>query len=155
MSSLNVYVAQREDKDKVDLLVNSYSGEIPYNSERTKKYLDEMLEDGRIFLGEFSGELIGGIAGLNQPCMFQEQNMFMVMFFTMLPAYKFLTKHFIESVEDRLSQSCSMITFGVPASHLDEHSERLSRFFMLLGYKELETQFYKNLGDKDVKGKDS
>lgn len=153
-TTLRVFSATDKDKDKIEFLSDSYNGAIPYNSERAKKYLDSMMKDGRVILGEFNGELIGGIAGVRQPCMFQEKNMFMVMFFTMLPSYKFMTKRFVEAVEEVLSYNCSMITFGVPSIHLDEHSDRLSKFFTLLGYKELETQFYKNLGEEDVKRED-
>jgi hypothetical protein len=98
-NSVVVKLAKPSDMLDVFDLVDNYEGTIPLNVERTKDNLRDIVYGAGVLLGEYNGEVFGGIAGYALPCLFNDEVMYVAMFFYVKKDYRHLTKKFLKEVE--------------------------------------------------------
>lgn len=140
-NKLIVRVANEDDWQAINDIVDNYDGLIPYDINKTKDSLKKSLSMQGIALAEYNGQIVGGVSGYMALSLFQEEIVFIVMFLIFKPEYRYLTKLFIKELELMLlTTRCTQIVYGVPAS-----MPVLERFFGIMGYEKLETHYMKRL----------
>lgn len=138
--------AEYRDMPELCYMVDAYNGPIVRDPEATKKSLAELLSVNGIILGEYNGEVIGGIAAVASPCLFKNELWLNVMFLYIKPKFRRYTKEFIRELEmTLLATKATAISFAVVSEEFDPKSRQLRRWMRLMGYKELEVHFYKRL----------
>ena len=143
---VKVILKLADPKDLPDLftLVDKYNGGFDIERKLTKNNLREVLYMQGVFLGYFNDRLIGGVAGYAVPSLFKNEITYCAMFIFIMPEFRHLTKQFIAELElALLGTKVSKLVFGLPTDEREPEADKIRRFFKILGYKELETHYYK------------
>lgn len=140
-----IRIAKPDDLPDIFQMVDMYDGNMRHDKKIAKNFIRDILYVQGVLLGYYNDELIGGVAGYSLPSMFSDDLNFCVMFFFMKPHYRRFTKYFIKELElSLLGTRVTKIVFGFPAPGMDEQSEKARRFIKIMGYKEMETHYYKS-----------
>lgn len=141
---ITIRVAQPNDLPEVFRLVDSVDSEefiFEINRDKLKNSLRELIYVRGALFGECNGQVIGGVAGYALPCMFTDEMLYCCMFLYVKKEFRHLTKKFIQELElTLLPTNAKRLTFGVPEG---QSSDLMQRFFKMMGYKKLETHYYK------------
>jgi hypothetical protein len=121
----------------------SYKGLIEINFTKIETSLVDMIKKGNVLLAIDNNKTIGGAAGWVLPCGFNNDLMFMAMFFYIKKEYRRYTVIALREIEKFLSKTdCTKIVFSSPNV---ECYQEYNRFYRMQGYKELETHFAKTI----------
>lgn len=139
-----IRMAEPNDLPEIFNLVDCYDGPVKIDVTKTKNSLRDIVYIHGVFLAEYNDEVIGGVAGIAMPCLFDNDITYCVLFLFIRPEFRKLTTLFIRELElCLLATKCTKITFGMPSSDFYHKSEKMQRYMRILGYKELETHFFK------------
>lgn len=140
-----VNLATTLDLMSIYALVDDYCDNIAIDRYKTKNSIRDMVYMNGALLFDYNGFVIGGTSGYLMPSMFTDDSFFMSMFFYIRKEYRHLTKQCIKELElCVLPSKVTKLIFGVMAFN-NPNYEKQKRFFRMLGYKELETHFYKDV----------
>lgn len=140
-----VHLAEPLDLISVYALVDEYADGVDIDRNKTKNALREMVYANGVLLFEYNNFVVGGVAGYVMPSMFTDDSFFMSMFFYVRKEYRNLTKQCIKELELCILPSrITKLIFGVLALDNIKYNKQ-KRYFKMLGYKELETHFYKDV----------
>lgn len=145
-NSVVVRLATSENYGQIYKLVDEYAEKtsLPFDRDKTKESLDQMVKAQGVLLFELYGKIIGGMAGYVIPCAFNNNVFFSVMMFYVCPDHRSLTKKIINEVE--------LVLLASPVTHIivgvlsDENHDILMRYFRMHGYSRIETHMAKTLG---------
>lgn len=143
-NTLIIRIAGPDDLPDLFQLVDEYSDGIKHNPRFVKNSLRDLLYIQGVLVGDLNGHVIGGVAGIALPCMWNDDVLFSVMFFYIRNRYRHLTRCFINELEHSLLPTkATKLVFGVPNFGADYEPRK--RFMRMLGYRELETHMVKNV----------
>ncbi len=135
--------AEPSDLFKIYSFCDEYDDGIDINRNKAKESLREFVYADAVLMVEYDGEIVGGIAGYVQEGMFTDDVMFSVMFFYMKRDFRRLTKRVIKELEATLrTTKVTKIVFSIP---FGSKSDRLERYYRIMGYATLETHYQKSI----------
>lgn len=142
--------ATQEDLVYVVGLIESYRDGMECDIDIIVDNAIKMIDMDQVLLVYHDGKPIGCVSGVVAPCLFRKGMIFSVMFFYVKIGWRHLTKHILKELEMLLlPTNSSMITYGIPEE--SENSAEMERFFRIMGYKKLETHYYKRFDNVEEK----
>ena len=143
-NSVVLHIAEPVHIPEIYELVDTYRDGMIIDKDLTKESLRDIVYDEGVILIEYNDMIVGGIAGYVMPCMFTHDQIYSVMFFYILPSFRFLTRDVMKEIElVVLPTHATKIVFGVPAMY--KNPKALARFYRRMGYKPLETHYEKRI----------
>ncbi len=142
-----VRLAKPTDIDAMVQVYADYTGEALKGLDtildkvKVKQSLMRLIQENSVFIALHDDKIIGGMAGKLTPGLFSNDTYFVSLFFYFKPDYRRYVIPFLKYLEGLLLKT--NITRMVIGSPELKDADKMMRFYQHLGYRKLETYFYK------------